>query len=300
MGTLEKGNLIPEELVSEMINTVAGHSSLARLSGQKAIPFAGEKMFVFSLDKEVDIVAESGAKSVGGGTIAPVTIVPIKMEYSMRTSDEFMYANDEYKLNVLKQFTEGAGKKFAKGFDLAGFHGVNPRTNALSSVVGDNYFDKIVTNTVTYDSDHPDDNLDAAIDMITGAEKDFSGIAMSPAMGAAMAKVKVNGVVQYPEFRFGGRPAAFAGIGLDINNTVSKLPESGTYTDQAIVGDFANMFKWGYAKEIPLEVIEFGNPDNDATLGDLKGRNQVLLRMETYIGWGILDAASFVRIGTAA
>lgn len=296
MATLAKGTLLPEELVSDMINKVSGHSAIARLSGQKAIPFAGEKIFTFALDKEVDIVAENGAKTVGGGTVSAISIVPIKMEYSMRTSDEFMYASDEYKLNVLQQFADGASKKFARGIDIAAFHGVNPRTNAASTVVGNNYFDKAITNTVVYTAATPDDNLEAAIALITGADKDFNGIAMSPTMASAMATVKANGVTQYPEFRFGGHPATFAGLGLDINSTVSKKATGATETDHAIVGDFANMFRWGYSKEIPLEVIQYGNPDNDADAGDLKGHNQVLLRMETYLGWGILDAGSFARI----
>lgn len=61
---------------------------------------------------------------------------------------------------------------------------------------------------------------------------------------------------------------------------------SGSSLDRCLVGDFVNCFKWGYAKEIPIEVIRYGNPDNDTQLGDLKGHNQVYLRGEAYIGWG--------------
>lgn len=296
MTALTMGTNFPAELVTGMMNMVSGHSSIAKLSNRKPIPFVGEKMFTFSLDKEVDIVAENGAKSAGGATLGSVTIMPIKFEYSMRTSDEFMKANDEYRLDVLKNFSEGAAIKFARGIDLAAFHGVNPRTNAASAVVGNNYFDKAVTSKVEYVSTTPDDNLDAAIANIVNAEKNFSGIAMAPAMGADMAKVKVNNVVQYPEFRFGGKPASFAGIGLNLNNTVSKKAAEAKETVMAYVGDFANMFRWGYAEEMPIEVIQYGNPDNDTTAGDLKGHNQVLLRLEAFIGWGILDPASFARI----
>ena len=70
---------------------------------------------------------------------------------------------------------------------------------------------------------------------------------------------------------------------------------SGSSLDRALVGDFVNCFKWGYAKEIPIEVIRYGNPDNDTQLGDLKGHNQVYLRGEAYIGWGILDPSAFAH-----
>lgn len=296
MATLSMGSLFPPELVKGMMNQVIGHSSLAKLSNQKPLAFTGEKMFTFTLDKEADIVAENGAKTPGGGSVGSITVMPIKFEYSMRTSDEFMKASTEYQMGILEQFASGAAKKFARGLDLAAFHGVNPRTNAASTVVGNNYFDKTITNKIEYVSTTPDDNLDAAIALITAEDREFNGIAMAPTMGSAMAKVKVNGVVQYPEFRFGGKPASFAGIGLDLNNTVSKKAGGATETGMAYVGDFANMFRWGYADEMPVEVIEYGNPDNDTTAGDLKGHNQVMLRTEAFIGWGILDPKAFARI----
>ena len=296
MAAISMGTNFPPELVKEMMNQVVGHSSLARLSARKPIPFNGEKIFTFSLDKEADIVAENGAKSVGGATLGTVNITPIKFEYSARVSDEFMRADEEYQLNVLEEFAEGAAKKFARALDLAAFHGVNPRTNADSSVVGENNFDDKIENVITYASATPDDNLDAAIAAVTGAEKEVTGITMSPTMAAAMAKVKVNGVVQYPEFRFGGKPQSFAGKGMDVNNTVSKMPTSVETTSQAYVGDFANAFRWGYATEMPVEVIPYGNPDNDTTAGDLKGHNQVLLRLEAFIGWGILDPDAFAVV----
>lgn len=296
MPTLAMGTNFPKKLVKGMMNQVIGHSSLAKLSAQEPMAFTGEKIFTFTLDKEADIVAENGAKTPGGGSVGSITVMPIKFEYSMRTSDEFMKASEEYQMNILEQFATGASKKFARGLDLAALHGVNPRTNAASTVVGNNYFDKAVTNKIEYVSTTPDENLDAAIALITAEDRDFNGIAMSPTMGSAMAKVKVNGVVQYPEFRFGGKPANFAGIGLDLNNTVSKKANAAKETMHAYVGDFANMFRWGYADEMPIEIIEYGNPDNDTTAGDLKGHNQIMLRMEAFIGWGILDPKAFARI----
>ena len=62
----------------------------------------------------------------------------------------------------------------------------------------------------------------------------------------------------------------------------------------AYVGDFENAFKWGYAEQVPLEIIRYGDPDGQ---GDLKRYNQVLLRAEAFIGWGILDPTAFSRIG---
>ena len=115
---------------------------------------------------------------------------------------------------------------------------------------------------------------------------------MAPAFSAALSKIKANGVVQYPEFRFGQNPEAFYGMASDVNNTVSF----GTSKDLAIVGDFQNAFKWGYTENVPCEIIEYGDPDGQ---GDLKRTNQIVLRAEAYIGWGILDTASFKKIAKA-
>ena len=78
---LSKGSLFPEELVPGLIQKTTGASALAALCGATPIPFNGMKEFTFQLDKEVDIVAENGAKTKGGATVSPVTIVPIKIEY---------------------------------------------------------------------------------------------------------------------------------------------------------------------------------------------------------------------------
>lgn len=282
--------IFSETLVADLMNKVRGKSSLAKLSAQEPIPFNGLKEFTFAMDKEIDIVAENGKKTEGGITVEPVTIVPIKFEYGARVSDEFMYAADDAKLQVLKAFNEGFAKKVAKGFDMAAFHGVNPRTGIASDVVGTNHFDNKVTQTVAYAAATCDENLDAIIAAVQGSDGDVTGIAMSNTMGADMAKIKVNGVRQYPEFRFGASPASLGGMAVDVNKTVYN----GTVKDHAIVGDFQNAFKWGFAKQIPLEIIPYGDPDNSGK--DLKGYNQVYLRAEVYIGWGILVPAFFGRV----
>ncbi len=290
---LTKGSLFPAELVSEMFNKVKGKSSLAVLSNQEPIPFNGKTEFTFTLDKEVDIVAENGKKSNGGATVEPVTIMPIKFEYGARVSDEFMYAGEEVQLGYLQAFSDGFSKKVARGLDIAAMHGFNPRTGTASSVVGSNHFDAAVTQKIDYEAASADNNVDAAVAAIQGADGDVNGMAMSPAFSSALAALKVNGARLYPELAWGGNPGTLNGLKVDVNNTVSF----GSSKDQAIIGDFQNAFKWGYAKEIPIEVIPYGDPDNSGV--DLKGSNQIYIRGEVYVGWGILVPSSFARIATA-
>lgn len=291
---LSKGTLFDATLVTDLITKVKGASSLALLSSQTPIPFNGMKEFVFSMDSEIDVVAENGKKTHGGVTLEPVTIVPIKVEYGARISDEFMYASEEAKIDILKSFNDGFARKVAKGLDIMAFHGVNPRTGTASSVIGTNHFDSKVTQKVTFVAASANDNVESAIEMLTANEDTPTGMIMAPAMRSALAKLKdTDGRALFPELAWGATPSTLNGLTVNTNVTMSANQNK----DRAIVGDFQNAFKWGYAKEIPMEIIRYGDPDNSGK--DLKGYNQIYLRAEVYLGWGILDPNAFVRIEEA-
>lgn len=295
---VKKGTLFPEELVPELIQQTVGASALAKLCAAKPIPFNGQKEFTFTLDKEVDVVAEGGAKTKGGATVAPVTIVPVKVEYGARVSDEFLYAAEEARIDILAAFAEGFARKLARGLDLMAFHGVNPRTGSASEVIGTNHFDSKVTQAVTIEEGNkPDDNIEAAIALVQGSDKEVNGLVLAPVFKAELAKqTTTDGAKLYPQLAWGNNPGEINGIAVQPSTALS----ANSSLDRALVGDFTSAFRWGYAKEIPVEVIQYGNPDNDTSLGDLKGHNQVYLRAEAYIGWGILDPDAFAFIKAGA
>lgn len=292
MATLSKGSLFPETLVGDLISKVRGKSSVAKFSASKPIAFNGQKEFTFTMDNEIDVVAEGGKKSHGGVTVTPVTIVPIKVEYGARISDEFMYAAEEEQINILKAFNDGFAKKVARGLDLMAFHGINPRSGSASTVIGSNHFDSKVNQLASYSATDPEQGIVSAVKLIREAGGEVSGLAMGHTMASALADLKVNGVRQYPEIAWGSDPGQINGLAVDVNNTIYNA----TSKDQAILGDFANSFKWGYAKEIPLDIIEYGDPDG--TGYDLKAYNQIYVRAEAYLGWGIMIPEDFARIVT--
>lgn len=289
MGTLSKGTLFKPELVTDLINKVTGKSTLAKLSGQTPIPFNGIEQFVFNMDSEIDIVAENGKKGPGGLTLEPVSIVPLKVEYGARVSDEFIYASQEAQISILQAFNDGFANKLAKGFDLMAIHGINPRTGSASDIINTNCFDKKVTQTVELDEADPDLNVESAIGVVQGADGVVTGLGMDPQFATTLAKFKVNGVKQFPELSWGANPDTIKGLKVDVNRTISNGG-----TNRVILGDFQSRFKWGYAKQIPMEIIRYGDPDN--TGQDLKGYNQVYLRAEAYIGWGIMQPEHFAII----
>ena len=298
MGTLKKASLFPAELAKQMFSKVVGHSSLAKVSAQEPIPFNGEDVFVFDFASNVSIVGESGAKPAGDATIAPVQIRPVKVIYQSRVSDEFIYASEEKQLEYLSAFSEGFTKKLGAALDVMAMHGVNPATGSASSIIGSNNFDAIISsaNTVVLEANSTtiDANIEAAIAKVEDEEINVSGIIMAPAARTKMAQVKEDGKTAYPDFKFGAVPSNLGGATLDVNPTVS----ANSNKDRVLVGDFVNAFKWGYAMNLPLEVIEYGDPDGAGH--DLKQYNEVLLRSEAYIGWGILDKDAFAKVEASA
>ena len=288
----------PKELIPELMSKVVGHSTLAKLSNQIPIPFSGIEQFVFNLEGNAQIVGEGEQKLAGQATTEPKIIKPMKFVYQARFTDEFMYASDEKKVDYYSRFADGFSKIIAKSFDIAAIHGLEPKSMTDASFKATNSFDGTVTeNVITFNAATIETGLETAVQTVIANDADVTGIALSPTAGQALAKVEVNGVKQFPEFRFGQNPDSFFGMSTDINKTL--VAKGGTAkVDHAIVGDFQNMFKWGYAQNIPMEVIEYGDPDG--TGRDLKAFNEVCLRAEAFIGWGILDTKSFARIEAGA
>lgn len=288
MATLAKGTLFPAQLESKIFNKVKGHSSLAMMSGQAPLPFNGKDIFTFNCSNDVSVVGEGAQKPAGDAAIAPVSMQPVKVIYQMRVNDEFMYASEEYKMNILETFAEGFAKKLGAGLDKMAIHGTNPATGSAVTALQAKSFDTLVTNVVEYDGANVDKNIDSAVALVEASEYDVNGAIISPVTRGAIALLETDNGRKYPEFAFGATPATLGAMKLDTNTTVS----ANSSNDRAIVGDFS-AFKWGIAKQLPLEVIEYGNPDGQ---GDLKQYNQVVLRSEAFIGWAIMDPNAFAMV----
>jgi hypothetical protein len=276
-----------------MFNAVRGESSLAKLSPNRPIPFVGATEMVFSLDNDVSIVAENGAKVAGGAHIEPVVMRPIKFEYGARFSAEMWKAGEEKRLEILRTFVDGSARKFARGLDIAAYHGLNPFDKSASAVVGANNFESKITNTVTYAAATADENISDAVALVEASGAMANGVAMSATMKNAIGALTANGANKYPAFAWGAAPETLGNMGLAVNPTVSVAASGAAHTLHALVGDFS-AFRWGYADDIAYEVIEYGDPDN--TGSDLKGHNQIYLRCEAYIGWGILAPSFFAKV----
>lgn len=296
MATVKAGTKFPTALVTELYNKVKGHSSVAKMIPSEPLPFNGITEFTFSMDNKISVVGESGSKPAGGAKAEPVVVRPIKVVYQSRVSDEFLIASEEAKLNYLKAFSEGFAKMLAEGMDEMILHGVNPASGeAASAVIGNNHLDYVIANyasganviTYLHDSTAPDVNVDEAIAKLDNP----NGVILGKTIRTAIAALNISGAQKYPEFTWGRTPDSLGGMVLDSNKSV----EVNGANARAYVGNW-NALKWGFAKEMPLKVIEYGNPDG---AGDLQQSNEVVLRSEAYIGWGILDEAAFAMVAAS-
>lgn len=292
MATIKMGTNFPAKLAKDVFSKVKGHSSIAKMVPSQPVAFTGTDVFTFSLDKNISIVGEGGAKPAGDATLTPVQIRPIKVVYQSRVSDEFLTASEEEQINVLESFADGFAKKVASGMDEMIMHGVNPYDGNASATIGDNCLDEAIdaSHVITYghDSTAADTNIDEALALVD----DPNGIILGKTIRSAIAALTVSGAKKYPEFAWGATPADLGGMAVDTNKTV----ESNSADARAYVGDW-NALRWGFAKELPIEVIEFGNPDGGTY--DLKRSNEVLIRSEAFIGWGILDANAFAEVAVS-
>lgn len=293
---LSKGTMFSPELVKDLFNKVKGKSSVAVLAAQEPIAFVGNEVMTFNMENEVDLVAENGKRSAGGVKMEPVKVAPLLIEYGARVSNDFMYASEEKRLEVLKSFNDGFAAKAARGLDIMAFHGVNPRNDEDAVLIGTNCFDKAEgVKKIKFDATNPDGCIEDAISKLDDTDGDVTGMAISKSMRSDLAKqTDKAGAKRYPQLAWGSNPGDINGCQVDVNSTVNF----GKSKDRAIMGDFQKAFKWGYAKTVTLEVIPYGDPDN--TGKDLQGYGQVYLRAQAYVGWGILDPNSFARIEEAS
>ena len=294
MTSQKAGTLFNPELVTEIMTKVQGYSVLAKLSSQSAIPFNGTEQFIFNLEGNAQIVGEGEQKKAGESNLTSKVIKPMKFIYQARITDEFKYASEEKKIKYLQAYADGFAKKIAVAFDIAAIHGLEPKSMTDASFRDTNSFDGVITdNVVVFNAGTIDENIDTAVQAIVAKGADVTGLALSPLAGQSLAKLKVNGVLQYPEFRFGQNPNSFYGMESDISKNL--VVTGGTAkANHVLVGDFRNKFKWGYAENIPMKTIEYGDPDG--TGRDLQAYNEICLRAEAFIGWGILDEDAFARV----
>lgn len=272
---------------------------LSKLAPQEPeIKVGSTDHFTFTATPKAELVGEGANKSSNDGTPGKVTAKTYKVQITYRFSDELLYADEDYQTGVVDNLVANIATALSRALDLLAIHGVNPKTGVVSGSISD-YFTKsgngvaVVTATADAQAD-----LESAASNLQTAGYIATGIAFDPVFAGQLARSKdENNRPLYPELGLGFGFDTFQGLSAGSSDTVSGRQElaSENVLVKAIVGDF-NAFKWGVARNVPLQTIQYGDPDG---AGDLKRTNEIAIRAESILGFAIFAGSAFSVIKSA-
>lgn len=303
MATLTSPQLnLPGTMLGVVTDNSIQSGILPKLVPSKPTLFGPVRGATFSGIPRAQIVGEGEAKSGQDVGLEPFSAEPVKAQITVRVSEEFKWADDDYRLGVLNDLVAPAiGQGMGRFVDLFAFHGINPLAGTRSTKATKALVD--TTNKVAA-SGKPTSELTAAVGLVAGAGNGLpTGIALDAAYSFALttevfpAGHPMAGMPINPNATF-AQTDSWRGITAAASSTVSGRPEIADSKVRAFVGDFTQV-RWGYQKQIPLELIEYGNPDNVMTDGkprDLKGFNEIALRAEVVIYMAIGNLNRFAKV----
>lgn len=271
---------LPTNVADEIWTKVQQEAVLPRLSGAMPQKFGKTDIMLLSGTPKAEIVGESEAKGVSEFEVTTKQVTPIKLQTTVRTSNEFLWGDDDYRLGVFDTIKDAVAKSLVDALDAIGIHKINPKTGTVSTKINTGICDAETVVEVTPGSE--DLAIDAAYKAVIANGYAPKAIAADITFESEIATARdKQGYFKYPNGTNGY---------LGMNGVSGTI--KGTSNINAIVGDFS-AFKWGVQKDIPLEVIQYGDPDGQ---GDLKNRNEVAIRAEVVYGVGIMDLDAFCLI----
>lgn len=283
---------IPNNIAEGIFKKAQTGSTIAQLSGARPQKFGQETNWVLTAAPKAEVVGESSQKSPTPATYAPKLVKPVKLQVTMRFSQEVQWADEDVQIGVLQDLAENAGIALGRALDLIGIHKLNPLTGTVSSLVAEGLID--TTSSAELSGTAYDKAVEAAAGIVLGNGYAPTGVAMDTALSFGLATMRdTTGHRMYPELGYGIGVTNFEGMKAAVSDTVSAKNEASTATKLlGIVGQF-DAFRWGVQRSVAAHLIEFGDPDG---IGDLQRMNQIALRAEVVYGVGIMDLAAFAKI----
>lgn len=297
--------LMPRNIADGMIKETRTLSTVARLSGREPQRFGETEYIIFNDFPKAEFVEEGAQKSSTTGGYTSVTSAPRKAQVTMRFNQEVQWAAEDYQLSVFSDLANAGQEALSRALDLGLYHRINPLTGSVIAS-WDNYL-TATTNRVEAGSADADQDVRAAVGLLVNRDNatNVNGIAIDPKFAWSLAGLQgknadgsPSGSPRYPSLGFGTNITDFMGINAAQGNTVSGTPEATDTNVRAIVGDFQSGIRWGVQRDLPVELIRFGDPDGQ---GDLKRHNQIALRLEIVYGWYVFaDRFSVIEAGAGA
>ena len=296
-GTEDAKVLMPRTIADGMITQARSTSTVAKLSGREPQKFGETEYITFNDFPKAEFIEEGAQKGSSKGGFGSVKAKPKKAQVTMRFNEEVQWASEDHQLSILGDLA-GAGQiALSRALDLGLYHRVNPLTGLVIDGWTDNYLSKTALSAELTAGVEADAVIREAVGLLVkrSVPTSVNGLALDPRLTWDLAELQTknadgsaSGTQRYPQLGFGTGLESFMGITAAQGDTVSGSPEAATDTlVRGIVGDFQNGIRWGIQRELPIELIRFGDPDGG---GDLKRFNQIALRLEIVYGWYVDDA----------
>ena len=289
--TNESKILMPREIADGMISDTLTTSTVAQLSGQEPQKFGEVDYMTFNDFPKAEFVEEGAQKSSTTGGFGAVTAKPHKAQVTMRFNEDVQWADEDYQLSVLSSLGSAGTVALSRALDLGLYHRINPLTGTVVSG-WDNYVGATTNKAELAKGTDADQVIRAAAGLLINKQRPVTvnGFAVDPRLTWALSELQTknadgtpSGLQRYPQLGLGTGMGSFMGINTAQGDTVSGQPEAKTDTGvRGILGDFQSGIRWGIQRNLPLELIRFGDPDGQ---GDLKRQNQIALRLEIVYGW---------------
>ncbi|WP_300345495.1 phage major capsid protein [Nesterenkonia sp.] len=290
-GTEEAKVLMPRNIADGMVTEARTSSTVAQLSAREPQRFGETEYIVFNDFPRAEFVEEGAQKSHTTGGFTSVTAKPHKAQVTLRFNQEVQWASEDYQLQVFRDLADAGKLALARALDLGLYHRINPLSGEVISA-WDNYVGATTLRAELAEGAEADQVIRSAVGLLVNRDRPTSvnGLALDPRLTWALSELQTklangdpSGQQRYPQLGFGAAPTSFAGINAAQGDTVSGQPEAAADTGvRGIVGDFQNGIRWGVQRDLPVELIRFGDPDGQ---GDLKRHNQIALRLEIVYGW---------------
>lgn len=286
--------VLPNNLAQGIWQKAEGGSAVVALSQARPMLFGETNIMTLDTAPKAEFVAEGGTKSASDAVIGVRKVMPRKAQVTLRFNEEVKWADEDYQLEVLQTLADAGGRALYRGLDIAAFHAINPLSGA---VMADVPHLTETTNKVTAGDDAELD-LEAAAGLVVADGFRPTGVALDSAYGWTLATARyADGRKKFPDMALNADLASVSGIRSYTTDTVSASKEASVPTGvNAIVGDWET-FAWGIQRNMPVKLIEYGDPDGK---GDLQRNNQIALRLEMVFGWALLDLNAFAVIEASA
>lgn len=298
MAVIGTGSItLPQNLADGLFSKASTGSAVVALSGAVPQKFGTVTHMTLTGRPRAEYVGEGADKGHTTTTFGTKVVTPHKVQVTQRFNQEVLWADEDYQLGILDTLATEGGLALSRALDLGVFHGINPASGtAIASIVAG---DRLATTTnsvelVTATVGTPDIILEQAAGLIIADGYIPTGVAFDPTYAWKIATERyADGRKKHPELGFGANITSYEGLQSYATTTVSGVPEAAAATGVlAIMGQW-DLLRWGVQKVVPVELIQFGDPDGQ---GDLKRKNQIALRLEVVYGWGVMDLDGFSTV----